>query len=453
MKSETRNQRSETSDAGPGSRTFVIRHSPLVICLAVFLGQASANLVYHGVATPPGAASAWIVTIETTAVYHTTDFGTNWEPQDILTIRDFFDVFARDADNAWICGRVGVIYNTTDAGQNWTRQNLGGPKFATRIRFADEQHGWAAGGEAILLYTTDGGNVWEMAFFPNPPYPSDTVDFQGLWLNDADTGWLVAGRFPEGDTFAFGQGYIVRTTDAGANWDLQRKDTLYDFYDVAFTDAQTGIVVGGEDRSMRGVVLRTTDAGASWTEVTVPAEAKFLRSVKFIGDELGWACGRNGTIIHTTDAGLTWTRQATSVDTTLFDIDFADSLNGMVAGNSVVLITTNGGENWFRGLGGVAEPGHSPFDTRSSSLVEVLGSPARGTVRFALDRPGINELVIFDALGRPVRVLAASRQPSAAGPVVWDGTDDRGRAVPAGTYLARASGNGSADLARFVLLR
>jgi photosystem II stability/assembly factor-like uncharacterized protein len=384
-----------------------------------------------------------VVTIETTAVHHTTDFGTTWEPQDILTIRDFFDVFARDADNAWICGRVGVVYHTTDAGQTWDRQNLGGPKFATRIRFADENHGWAAGGEAILLHTSDGGEVWEMSFFPNPPYPSDTVDFQGLWLQDANTGWLVAGRFPEGDTFAFGQGNIVRTTDGGANWDLQRKDTVFDFYDVAFHDAETGVVVGGEDRSMNGVVLRTTDAGATWSEVALPVGAMFLRSVKLVGDHLGWACGRNGTIIHTTDAGRTWTRQATGVDTTLFDIDFADSLHGMVAGNSVLLVTTDGGQTWFRGLGGVTEPGGRSASVRS--LVRVLTNPSVGRVAFALDRPGSTRLAIYDAVGRPVHALAP-------GQLHWDGRDALGREVAAGTYLARTTG-AEAGLVRFVLLR
>jgi len=407
-------------------------------------GIAGADLVYHGVATPPGAMNAWVVTIETTAVFHTTNFGTNWESQEILTIRDFFDVFFLDESRGWICGRVGVIYYTPDAGDTWMRQNLGGPKFATRIRFVDENHGWAAGGEAIMLYTANGGSTWEMNFFPNPPYPSDTVDFQGLYMEDANTGWLVAGRFPEGDTFAYGQGYITRTTDGGTNWELQRRDTLYDFYDVAFPSSGTGVVVGGDDRTMDAVILRTTDNGDNWTEVAAPAEAKFLRALKFVDQDLGFACGRNGTIIRTTDAGLTWTKQPVSVDTTLFDIDFADSLHGMVAGNSVVLYTTDGGGTWIRGLGGVSERPSSGFPT---AALAVERNPSYGSVSFQVARTAhAGDLSIHDCLGRPVRLLRSD----GGGRFEWDGLTEDGSQVSSGIYLARLEAGGDPETARFV---
>ncbi|MBN2537739.1 hypothetical protein JXB37_05635 [candidate division WOR-3 bacterium] len=49
---------------------------------------------------------------------------------------------------------------------------------------------------------------------------------------------------------------------------------------------------------------------------------------------------------------------------------------------------------------------------------------------------------IFDATGRLVRRLAASRQPSAAGSFLWDGRDCRGQVLNAGVYFARVMSAG-----------
>lgn len=67
-------------------------------------------------------------------------------------------------------------------------------------------------------------------------------------------------------------------------------------------------------------------------------------------------------------------------------------------------------------------------------------SPARGEVRFsyALAGEARVELAIFDALGRRVRglVRAAPRGPGEHA-VTWDARDERGHAVPPGSYVAR----------------
>jgi flagellar hook assembly protein FlgD len=48
------------------------------------------------------------------------------------------------------------------------------------------------------------------------------------------------------------------------------------------------------------------------------------------------------------------------------------------------------------------------------------------------------DLLVFDLTGRLVRTLAKG-ETVAAGPQVriWDGRDDRGAAVPSGTYFCR----------------
>jgi photosystem II stability/assembly factor-like uncharacterized protein len=415
------------------------------VLLAVVAASAAAGLNYHGVAVAPNGLDAWVVTIETVAVYHTSDFGAGWDYQEILTVRDFFDVCFVDEYRGWTCGRIGTIYHTTNGGAGWTRQSLGGPKFSTRIRFLDADHGWAASGEAIILKTTDGGGFWEMLFTANPPFPSDTVDFQGVWFVHPDTGWLVAGRWPEGDTFAGGQGYIARTTDNCESWELQRRDATFDFYDVSFLDSRTGVVVGGNDRTLDGVVLRTTDGGANWLPVEVPAGTRFLRGVTFRGDH-GWAVGRSGTIIHSSDRGLSWRSQPVPFDTTLFDVEFADTQRGMIAGNSVVLATVDGGASWGRVFGGIEEGPAAP----RPATVRLAALPAGAAVRLVVT--GVRDrwtITLYDAAGRQRAVVAGRGEAEA----VWGGQPADGAPVPAGLYLARLESPEGGATARFVHLQ
>lgn len=65
----------------------------IVIGLIALRAVPAFGLIFHGVATPPDRANAWVVTTETTAVFHTTDFGLTWNSVNIGTIRSLFDVF------------------------------------------------------------------------------------------------------------------------------------------------------------------------------------------------------------------------------------------------------------------------------------------------------------------------------------------------------------------------
>jgi len=415
----------------------------LVLCSFFLLAGLASGQVYHGVAIAPNGLDAWVIDIESVATFHTPDFGESWEPQNTPTTRRPFGVFFLDARRGWTCGDIGAIHATTDGGENWFRQNLGGPKFASRIQFLDTTHGFSSGGTAMLLVTDDGGWTWRQDFFPPDPFPAETVDFQGLSFVDTQIGWLAAGRYPELDTlgnptrFTRGQGYIAKVTASGDTFihELLHKDTVYDFYDVHFGDDQYGWVVGGEDSTMAAVVLQTTNGGTDWFRQDVPAQARFLRAVDFVDRQRGWACGRNGTIIRTTDGGANWHYQQAVSDTTLFDIDFVDSLRGMIAGNSIIMSTTDGGEQWVRCFGGVEEGRQTPEARRMT--LDIRPNPARGWAAlrtpFAF-RSSPLVLRVLDSSGRLILQSAICNLPS-------EMTLDLG-GLPPGVYHCRVEPGG-----------
>lgn len=102
------------------------------------------------------------------------------------------------------------------------------------------------------------------------------------------------------------------------------------------------------------------------------------------------------------------------------------------------------------------DPGTGIGDTPALTGARVWNSPnpfAAGThVEFLLDAPATVALAVYAVDGSLVRRLAAQAFPAGINRVAWDGTDESGRRVASGTYLARATGGLNAT-ARVTLVR
>ncbi|MCB9465321.1 MAG: hypothetical protein H6682_16670 [Candidatus Eisenbacteria bacterium] len=82
-------------------------------------------------------------------------------------------------------------------------------------------------------------------------------------------------------------------------------------------------------------------------------------------------------------------------------------------------------------------------------------SPSSSTFLFTLspDSADHSEAAVFDVRGREVRSLEAPRARSGGFSFGWDGRDDGGRRVPAGTYYVRVKSPRGDVAARVVLVR
>jgi photosystem II stability/assembly factor-like uncharacterized protein len=68
-----------------------------------------------------------------------------------------------------------------------------------------------------------------------------------------------------------------------------------------------------------------------------------------IGDTHLWAAGYFGAIYHTADGGESWSKQDSGSQKSIYDISFADELNGWAVGRRGFIIhTADGGQNWER---------------------------------------------------------------------------------------------------------
>ncbi|MBI4547715.1 MAG: T9SS type A sorting domain-containing protein [Ignavibacteriae bacterium] len=261
-----------------------------------------------------------------------------------------YDVEFVDAAAAFAVGELGTVMKTTDAGVTWNVLNYAGgtPNDLNAVSFYDAKNGAAVGTHGTIVRTTDGGINW--ASQPS----GTTVNLNALTFNDMNTGIAVGGSNVFGPEAS---GVILRTIDAGQTWIPVFSDLpAAVFNDVAFADANTGVVVGVW---LGGNILRTTDGGLNWAPVRSEINA-YLSAVTFVNSQKGFAVGvsgaMNGTLLQTTDAGLTWSSIPIGVPRWLYDISFANEFNGIAVGAyGTILYTANSGTTWMQAPNGSSD--------------------------------------------------------------------------------------------------
>jgi photosystem II stability/assembly factor-like uncharacterized protein len=105
----------------------------------------------------------------------------------------------------------------------------------------------------------------------------------------------------------------------------------FELFDVAFTG--TTIVAVGKG----GIVSRSSNGGFDWSEPKSVAPFD-LFDVEFADALNGLAVGADGNVIRTTDGGLTWSGPIDAANATLFGVSFVDANIASVSGPPPALL-------------------------------------------------------------------------------------------------------------------
>lgn len=145
---------------------------------------------------------------------------------------------------------------------------------------------------AILLSDDDGRSFRQAKAVP----VSSTLN--AVSFVDDKNGWAV-GHW----------GVILRTSDGGEHWSIQRTDTQEDrpLFSVHFFDAREGIAVG-----LWSLVLVTRDGGTTWESKTLPAPPeggkadRNLFKIFVSGQGSLFVAAERGAVLRSDDRGRTW---------------------------------------------------------------------------------------------------------------------------------------------------
>jgi len=205
---------------------------------------------------------------------------------------------------------------------------------------------------------------------PDQPMDQRTGLVTALRLADPKTGW------------AGGDGWIARTDDGGANWQVQYRGTGYVMQIFALNAAEAWASIG-TDGGQTMQLVRTTDGGAHWVDSGTAPGGAFFHFVS-----ASEAFGGNA---HTTDGGATW-HKLNIPDGTIGNAYFHDANNGWAVtggeGRFAVRRTTDGGKSWTVVLDKASEvPPHDAIIRsagKDDAWVELIGDSGMTQTSYSL---------------------------------------------------------------------
>jgi photosystem II stability/assembly factor-like uncharacterized protein len=151
--------------------------------------------------------------------------------------------------------------------------------------------------------------------------------------------------FAIGPMISLSSGYLLKTTNAGTNW----QSIFIDFawvWSLFFIDNNTGYIAGSN--SSDGVLAKTTNGGIYWSLQNTGIGTALL-TVFFIDNNTGFVGGKYNYVAKTTNGGNNWIYKPGALGQEFNDIYFIDANTGFIIGNSnTINKTTNGGDNWIQ---------------------------------------------------------------------------------------------------------
>ncbi len=244
-----------------------------------------------------------------------------------------------------------LALETQDGGQTWQEETIG-PKQIYALTFDPQGVGYAVGNDGLLYVKDANERNWEIQrlarwdshqgvavsgqeaiVVSGIAYAGGVIqrifaDYSSVVL-DTFENELSAVYYSDSQTVhVVGYGLILRSTNGGDDWEVSPEQGDF-FRDVYFPTPQVGYIVG-----YAGSILKTTDAGENWEWLrrgdALLVNNKFFRAVHFADTERGYVVGDKGLFWRTLDGGETW-----QVDDGFPEVDFFD-VNALANGGCIV---------------------------------------------------------------------------------------------------------------------
>jgi photosystem II stability/assembly factor-like uncharacterized protein len=209
-----------------------------------------------------------------------------------------------------------------------------GTAWCVGTRFLDEGRG-----ESTILKTTDAGTDWE-CLDPGPAQP-----LLSIAAVDANTAW------------AAGEGTIIKTVNGGGDWLPQELGAPYLFTGISAVDENVAWAVGGYTEALppykhHSAVLRTTTGGEDWY-IVCELEDFALFDIVAIGADAAWVAMVDGALyigdggehleIHELPLNESYPKIASLDGESVFVLGCVDDHYGR---RLAVCATADGGDNW-----------------------------------------------------------------------------------------------------------
>lgn len=222
-------------------------------------------------------------------------------------------------------GERGIVLWSDDMGKTWSQAQVPVSTSLTKTFFISPRTGWAVGHFGVVLRTDDGGQSWvkqldglqaarlAVAYYgqAKPPatanaeaFPQQAVladqlvqdgpdkPFFDVLFSDASNGFIVGAY-----------GLLFRTQDGGKNWTpwMDHADNPKGLHLYALASYKQALYVAGE----QGLLLKSIGSGARFEPVATPYKGSYFGMVALAENDL-MIYGLRGNIYRSADQGTSW---------------------------------------------------------------------------------------------------------------------------------------------------
>ena len=317
-------------------------------------------------------------------ILRTGNGGDSWEPVASGTSQSLRAVQFRSLGHGWVVGTSGTVLRTGDAGATWVNVSTPTTEHLHSVDFNGAEV-WIAGENATALRTASYGAAWTTL-----PLKIDSKSKVNCVRLSAGAAFLAGGG-----------GFIRKSDDKGATWQFMEHPLLEEISDIHWQE--DGILGWACSRKSR-TVIRTTDAGATWN-LPVGTTTTYTWSLKQAltqGISRGSTLVEHGTnhhtiycalgqnVYHSPNRGDTWTLAGsvpgvTKINALLISPADSSSMVALVDGPDRVVRSVDGGTNWVTVLTADFSEYGVPLEMDPDLPSRILFAPEDGKLYRSLD--------------------------------------------------------------------
>ena len=369
-----------------------------------------------------------------------------------------YSIAATDSLNIWL-GTFSPqnIFYSSNGGINWILQyhiantgNVEGIIFSKKFSSLGYVYSDNAYAGVRILKTTNGGQNWNSWIFDLPGY---TCAGASMCIVDSNYAWFGA------DSVDFQGGYsnkkIIMTSNGGINWQIINVGPFVNGPNtIQFSDDKnTGVFVA--QNNTVSYIYRTTNGGFNWVSVYT-LSYYYSETMRWIPGTSNIYGNSEFMLIRSTNNGINWSVMTGGPGTHLTSLE-AVRINN----ETIYALAVTWDLRVYKLLDTARPIGVKPTGTEIPSrfsLSQNYPNPFNPVtiINYELPTAGLVKMVIYDILGREIKVLINEKQSAGKYKVEFDGSN-----FPSGVYFYRlaagdpsvSSGQGFVSTKKMVLIK
>jgi len=373
--------------------------------------------------------TGFVTSVDT--VIKTTNAGVNWTKHYIGTSnKQLYCVRFINSDTGYVTGELGIVMKTTNGGINWFDHSNGFSGHGFELFIMNTNVFFISSDAGKIFKTTNGGDLWFATNTPSSSAHLTSIDFTNNNIGYA-VGWTGT------------QGVYLRTANAGISWTSHNLGTTgWGWNDIRFANSNVGYIIGGNwPQPYTYKILKTTNAGNNWNVVQSGTGWRYGWMYLMNADTV-ITVGSGGNIYRTMNGGVNWVYIYPGTTNDFYGVFFTSANTGYASGRPGMLLKTTNGLTFVNQINSTTP--------KNFHLLQNYPNPFNPftDIKFDIQKTSLTKLIIYDVLGREVEIVVNKVLNAGSYQVNWNASG-----YPSGVYFYRLQTGDFIETKKMLLLK